>query len=363
MSRARRVAAVRMDSSPLVEVRRLWPRNTTRSDEVAADTVATALLADERWCTDPRLAGMFPLTGRADGYRVGLAGTCRAQDLPAALADLDRRLDPRRVPPEAVALLRARLGDEAAHRRSGLDERADEKCFARLLGEIGRCTPEDLAAVQPEHVTAALLRLRDAPDLTVLVGALDPADYRTVDIDAGAARTETGVPRPRPVLSASGAGDRTACRLAAVVPLCPAAIVTADLLGGHPSAVLVRTLRESLGWSYDVRCGLDRHGPTTVLVVRCTVEAERERQAMARIREAVRALASAPPLPADLELARAHAAGSRLLNRATQASLATELVTVLGHGMPLPEPEGLRGVGVEEATVFAREFLADCAED
>jgi predicted Zn-dependent peptidase len=134
-------------------------------------------------------------------------------------------------------------------------------------------------------------------------------------------------------------GDRTACRLAAVVPSRPeresvVAEIAAHLLGDPITGLLTDRLRHQIGWSYDVRCQIDDLGKSRVLMCKAVVASRDAHRVGAEMRAIAGAgLAKHVRLPGLVKEARTAVAASRLLVNGTPSTWASELVKTLAAGV------------------------------
>jgi hypothetical protein len=380
------VCAVRVHTTPLVELRLRWDYSNASGRTVTTHRViAERLTAHASSCRSGALAGSH-LTAHVNQHRFGIAASCWRSDWTHMLRAVLAHLAEDRITNHQAANIGRRVMSGMLHSRNGLDTAADHECLRKLLGTTRLSGADDAATPHTDasatEVSDAQHRLRATPALLLLVGDLEPEPtaelaasmFDHVDMEASSVpevRHEPAEPA-RPVWNTTTWGDRTACRLAAVVPSLPptervVADVVAHLLGDPITGLVTNRLRNELGCSYDVRCQIDDLGPSRVLMCKAVVAAVDAHRAGAEMREIAGAgVAKHIQIPGTVEEARTAVAASRLLVGAHPSGWASELVKALAAGVhpsdALGVIEQIRSVSASEVAVFVTRHLVDAGE-
>jgi len=134
------------------------------------------------------------------------------------------------------------------------------------------------------------------------------------------------------------------------------------LLGGGMSSRLFQSVREEAGLAYSVYSAADFHRDSGMLTIHLGVSPARGREALARVREELRALCQAGPSEAEVEAARGQLRGNLLMAQESVTSRMYQLAhdeTYRRAYVP-PEEQVARVMAVtrEQVTEAARRFLA-----
>jgi predicted Zn-dependent peptidase len=138
-----------------------------------------------------------------------------------------------------------------------------------------------------------------------------------------------------------------------------AAGIYATLLGGSMSSRLFDEIREQRGLAYSISAASQVHADTSLLRIGAGLDSTKCVEAYARIREIVAELRDGGPTEAEVERARAYAAGRRVLTfENTNAVARHAAMQAIVFGEPI-DPDGaiadLDAVTIEEVTEVARD--------
>jgi predicted Zn-dependent peptidase len=138
-----------------------------------------------------------------------------------------------------------------------------------------------------------------------------------------------------------------------------AAGIYATLLGGSMSSRLFDEIREQRGLAYSISAASQVHADTSLLRIGAGLDSTKCVEAYTRIREIVAELRDGGPTEAEVERARAYAAGRRVLTfENTNAVARHAAMQAIVFGEPI-DPDGaiadLDAVTIEEVTEVARD--------
>jgi zinc protease len=380
-----RVLAVRKPGVPLVELRLRIPFLSAR----AAHSAKASLLADSLLTGTPSydrsgLAGAVQGLGAVlgvsvDADRLMISGSVLATNLTGLLAIMAEALTAATYPDEEVATERARLIERLTIARSRAGVIAGEALARRLYGNH----PYALDLPQPgdvQQTTAKqLLRLhadfvRPADAVLVVVGDIAPA--RALDQIARALADWTGpagggrVPKlpaiePGPLLVIDRSGSvQSSLRLAAPALRrdddgYPALQLANTIFGGYFSSRWTENIREDKGYTYGPHSRIEQTRLGAAIVLDADVATEVTAPAMVETFYELGRIASLPVTPAEVESVRQYSIGTMALSTATQAGLASNLVTLVGTGL---DPGWLAQHSARLAKVTVDEVSAAAAE-
>ncbi|MEV7774466.1 pitrilysin family protein [Kitasatospora sp. NPDC086791] len=382
-----RVICVRQPSTSMTELRLRIPCLPRGPQALAAAEVMAATLLRGTTARDHRETdSVLARTGATlDAVRspmwLNLIGSAPRDGLPALLRVLADALADARHAAAEVESAKGRLAERIRVVRSQPQVIAQEALRKHGYRDdpAVRDTPEPavLAAVTAAEV-AALHRslLTPAGSSLVLVGDLDPE--RTVaEVAAltswwqgGAAGREpvrVPLPGPGPVRLVDRPGAvQSQIRLVAPGPdrTDPdfGALSLANLVfGGYFSSRLVTNIRETKGYAYRTDSRFEDVKDTLRLAVEADSATGYTAAALREIRSELVRLTEGPLPEAEVESARRFLLGMSMISLASQATLATNLSSTLGFGLP-PQwltdfPEAVRTVRREEVEAAARRWF------
>jgi zinc protease len=382
-----RVMAVRRAGVPLVEMRLRIPFLSARSAHSAkAELLSEAPLTGtphyDRTGLAAAVQGLGAVLGAGvDADRLLISGSVLAANLPKLFAIAAEALTDATYPDEEVATERERLVERLIMVRSRAGVVAGEALARRMYGDH----PYAHDLPQPGDVQATtakqLLRLhsdfvRPSDAVLVIVGDIAPA--RAIDLAANALADWTGarvggrVPKlppiePAPLLIVDRPGSvQSSLRLAAPSlrrddPDYPALQMANTIFGGYFSSRWTENIREDKGYTYGPHSRLEQSDLGSVLILDADVATEVTAPAMVETLYELGRIASLPVTAAEVEAVRQYLIGTIALSTATQAGLASNLVTLLGGGLEaswLAEHSArLAKVTVEQVSAAAAEFF------
>ena len=382
-----RVLAVRRTGVPLVELRLRIPFLSARSAHSArAELLSESLLTGTSGYDRSGLAAAVQALGGSlgvgvDADRLIISASVLAANLPALLAILADALTAASYPAAEVETERERLVERLTIARSRAGVVAGEALARRMYGNH----PYALDLPQPGDVqatTAAQLRklhsdlVRPGGAVLVLVGDLTAA--RALDqvgqALAGWVGTRPGGRLPKlpeieggPLLLVDRPGSvqsslRMAARGLRRQDEGYAALQLANaIFGGYFSSRWTENIREDKGYTYGPHSRLEQTGLGSALVLDADVATEVTAPALVETLYELGRIASLPVTADEVEAVRQYSIGTLALSVATQAGLASTLVTLAGAELApdwLAEHSArLARVSVEEVSAAAAEFL------
>ncbi|GGM42079.1 peptidase M16 [Longimycelium tulufanense] len=383
-----RVIAVRRPAVPLVEMRMRIPfAGESATHAARAELLASTLLCGTgrrtRMQVDTDLARVGgELDAAVDPERLSLSGSALADGLDVLLDVLADVLAGAAYPDDEVRRERERLLERITVARSQprviarealQRHRYGDHPFTREIPE-----PEDVAAVSVEDVRAMHAdAVVPRGSVLVLVGDIDPT--RAIDAVIGAlsgwqserAATELPslpevsggdlllVPRPGAVQSQIRLSTQVVPR---TDPAYPALQLANLVFGGFFSSRLVENIREDKGYTYSAHSSPEFTPGAATLLLDADTASEVTAPALLEIRYELGRMAVTPPAEAEVESARRFAVGALLTSTASQAGLASMLLTLAGVGLGpdwlRDHPGRLERVTVAEVAEAARRFFA-----
>jgi predicted Zn-dependent peptidase len=274
-----------------------------------------------------------------------------------------------------VAGRRARMSAQLTMARSRASTRSRETLRGHLFGAhpYARDLPEpaDLDAVTATDL-CTLHQRRLAPEGSVLVlaGDIDPEHAITMAarVTAGWSWRATAAEDLPSLPSAAPAGvSRLFHRAGSVQSSIRiggpavrrddprfAALQLANLIyGGYFSSRLVENIREEKGYTYSPRSTIEHGRAGSTLVAEADVATRHTAPALLEMWYELGRLSTMRPTDTELDNARQYAVGSLAMSIASQAGLASTLVTLLGDGLDL---EWVRGHPARLAEVTAHDI-------
>ncbi|MQS12985.1 insulinase family protein [Streptomyces kaniharaensis] len=382
-----RVICVRQPSTSMTELRLripCVPRGTEAlaTAEVMAATVLRGTTGRDHRETDTLLARSgATLDAVRSPMWLNLIGSAPRSGLPVLLQVLADALADARYEAAEVESAKGRLAERIKVVRSQPHVLAQEAlrrhCYRDDPAVQDTPEPAALAAVTPAGVAALHRRvLTPAGSSLVLVGDLDPE--RTVAEVAAltawwqggpADREPIRVPelRPEPVRLVDRPGAvQSQIRLVAPGPARTdpsfGAMSLANLVfGGYFSSRLVTNIRETKGYAYRTDSRIEDVKDTLRLAIEADSATGYTAAALREIRAELARLVDGPLPAAEVESARRFLLGMSMISLASQATLATNLSSTLGFGLP-PQwltdfPETVRTVRPEEVESAAHRWL------
>jgi predicted Zn-dependent peptidase len=141
-----------------------------------------------------------------------------------------------------------------------------------------------------------------------------------------------------------------------------ALIILHTLLGGGMSSRLFQSVREEAGLAYSVYSAADFHRDSGMFSIHLGVSPERGREALARVRQELRALCEEGPSDAEIEATRGQLRGGLLIGQESLSSRMYQLAhDELYHGRyvsPEEQVERILAVTREEVAEAARAWAA-----
>lgn len=387
-----RVAAVRMPSVPLVEVRLRVPFAGTGRRHLAQTHLLTETLfaGTDRHDAQGLAAAIQALGGAlsagADADRLGFAGSALAENLPGLLALLAEVVTGATYPADEVGGERDRLVEELTIARNVPSTLAAEALSRRVFGShpygFGLPTAAEVRAVTPAALRS-LHRVRLSPEgaLLVLVGDVPPA--RALDAAERAlggwsseGRRSVALPPPPAFLPGGLAlvdrpgSVQSSIRYAGPGPRrddpAYAALVAANTVyAGYFSSRLIANIREDKGFTYGAHSVLDHADLATLLTVDTDVATEVTARAVVEVLYEQARMVTAPVTQDELDAARRYLVGTLALSTASQSGLAATLTRLLDAGLDASylrtHPAALAKVTVGSAYEAAARWLAPSA--
>jgi predicted Zn-dependent peptidase len=375
-----RVAALRQPSVPLAEVRlrvpfgSMAPGHAARARLLAACVLSRS--ADGQATLMERTRGLgASLSVAAGPDDLLFTGSVLASGLEELLTLLATALVTVEYDEREVAVQRARMGNQLTMARSRASTRAREMLRGHLFGAhpYARDLPEpaELAAVTAGDL-CALHQRRLVPEgsVLVLVGDVVPerATMMAERVTAGWSWRATAAEDLPSLPSTAPAGvSRLFHRAGSVQSSIRiggpavrrndsrfASLQLANLIyGGYFSSRLVENIREEKGYTYSPRSVIEHSRAGSTLVAEADVATRHTAPALLEMWYELGRLSTMRPADTELDSARHYAVGGLAMSVATQAGLASTLVTLLGDGLDL---EWVRGQPARLAQVTAHDI-------
>ncbi|GIJ63953.1 M16 family metallopeptidase [Virgisporangium aurantiacum] len=383
-----RVLAARLATAPTVELRLYVPFAGPDPTHLAgADLLATALFSGtarrDRDRMETELGSIGgTLAAEADQIRLLVAGHGPASGLPLLLDHVADVLTGATYPEPTFTRDRDRCAQQRQAEGSQPQLRARAARRRHCYGDH----PLGWPIPQPAHVLAIdvewvrqLHRRAVVPRGSILVVVGDLHPDAAVEAAAGTLadwRSERVAAELAPAPAIGGAEPALVHQAGAVlsqIRLCAPAVSYPDrrypalqlanqILGGYFSSRLVANLRERQGFTYSVRSAFEHTPGGAAILIDTDTANEVVEPALAEIGTELAGLGTRPPSAAEVAAARQYTIGNQQLAAATQAGLASSLLTLaaagLDAGWPAAHAARLEGVTVDDVGAAAMEFLA-----
>ena len=381
-----RVIAARHGSVPMVELRLRIPfagedRKHPAIAEVLAETMLTGTEQRDRVKVDTDLALVGgDLNVVVDPERLSIAGDALASGLGQLLDVLADALTGAVYRDHEVAGERSRLVERIAVARSQPRVIAREELQRRRYGDhpYVREVPqaEDVAEVTADEVRQLH---RDAVlprgSVLVLVGDIDPQQaVAEVERRLDGWRSESSARQLPELPRVQGGAVKLVHRPGAVqsqlrfsaqaIPRTderyPALQLANLVFGGYFSSRLVENIREDKGYTYGAHSAFEFTEGNGTLVVDADTASEVTAAALLETRYEFARLALVPPTDTEIESARRYAIGGLMSSTASQAGMASTLISLASHGLDqnwlVEHPERLQAVTREQVAEAAQLF-------
>jgi predicted Zn-dependent peptidase len=358
-----RVVAVRRPGVPLAEVRLRIPFASAEAGHAArawllAECILSRKVGEGREPLTELIQDLgASMSAGADCDQFLIAGTVLAGCLEKLLGLLVTALIATRYDEDDVATERARLLTRLQMARSRASTRAREILRGHLFGAhpYARSLPQ---VAETSQVTAADLtvlherRLVPGGSALVLVGDIDPGTAVAMaervmsgwDRQPAASEELPALPATAPAgpsrLFHREGSVQSSIRIGgpALRRDHPefAALQLANLLyGGYFSGRLIRNIREEKGYTYSPRSKIEHAVAGSTLVAEADVATALTAPALLEMWYELGRLSTLRPSDEELDNARQYATGTLAMSIATQAGLASMLITLIGDGLEL----------------------------
>jgi zinc protease len=382
-----RVLAVRKPGVPLVEVRLRIPFLSGRAAHAAkAELLSETLLTGTESYDRAGLAGAVQGLGAVlgvsvDADRLMISASVLAANLPGLLTILSEALVTASYPEAEVDTERGRLIERLTMARSRAGVVAGEALAQRMYGDHPYAHDLPLPGDVQQTTAKQLIKLhadfvRPSAAVLVIVGDFTPG--RALDQVARALEGWTGarsggrVPRlpaieAAPLLIIDRPGSvQSSLRFAAPAlrrddPDFPALQLANAIFGGYFSSRWTENIREDKGYTYGPHSRLEQTALGSAIVLDADVATEVTSPALLETFYELGRIAALPVTPAEVEAVRQYLIGTIALSTATQAGLASNLVSLLGADLDpswLAEHSArLAKVTVDEVSAAAARFF------